>query len=406
MTRWLLTTVLLTALPLLGGCLQRTDADLPTQGSGAEFSTDWQLVGAFGESAPELPEGADAWETFYAPGQFREIAGLCATDDEVWVCDLGVSRVQVFDFDGSYLREVGRGNALDGLLPTDEQLYRQKVYGTKNTEKWEKAYGAPWAGSEGELFKAADIVVTTAGYWLADQARTDIGTRVLRGAGFYFVTPEGIPAHYKNSQMYWPEFLAVNGPVLAYIDSTCNYLWMCAPGTSAWRTKTFSQTPNFNAIVGVQAEFAGTPQYQLRMDLASNASTAPGQFNHAGGLAFAYNKLVVCDGGNRRLQVFEGRSDPDANWGTLLRIIPAENPAKGQRFDVPIDLDISFAGLVFVLDGSRREVALLNPLFERIGSFGQGELSDPRAIDLSDDGRHCFITDSAKNQVLHYAAVD
>ncbi len=402
----LLTITLLAALPLLGGCLQRVDADLPVQGASDEFETAWKLAGTFGEPAPPLAEGADPWNTFYPPGQFCEIAGLCATAGEVWVCDLGISRVQIFDFNGKYLREVGQGNALAGTLPSDELLHQQQREGTKKRGNWEAAYGAPWIDSQGRLFKAADVVVTPAGFWLADQAHTNTGVHAKRGAGFYLVTPDGVPKNFMTSQMLWPSFIAADGPTVGYADSTSNYLYLCVPGSGRWRTKTLCEVPNFSAIMNAKVDLAGKPQSFMQLQIASNAGSTPGAFNHLGGIAFAFNKLIVCDGGNRRLQIFEGRSDPEANWGTLLRIVSAASPELGQRFDIPIDVDVAPSGLVFLLDGGRREVALLNPRLERIGSFGLGDLVDPYAVDVSDDGRHCFVTDSATNKVYHYAVAN
>jgi hypothetical protein len=389
----------------LAGCLQRTNSNLPLQSANDGYTTKWKLVGTFGERAPALPADADPWQTHYPPGQFRKIAGLCATDKEVWVCDLRVSRVQVFDFAGNYLREVGQGNALDGLQPSNVELYAESQK-SKLSNDWQLQHGQPWYGSEGKLFQASDVCVVPEGYWLADRARTANGRQVWRNAGYYLVTSQGVAKEYLNTSMLWPDYFATDGMVVACADGLGNSLQLAVPGTADWLTKSITPAAAFGRIAGVEAKLSGKMNFNLNMDIASGASSEAGKFDHLGGIALGYNKLVACDIGNRRLQIFDARPEPASRWGTLLRVIPAESPRIGKRFNLPIDLDISLAGLVFVLDGERREVALLNPRFERIGSFGLGELVDPLAIDLSDDGRDCFITDATLQKVFHYAATD
>lgn len=406
MIRRLLTTLVFAVTLLASGCLQRTNADLPVQGSHENYNVKWTLVGTFGGPAPKLAAGADPWTTRYEPGQFREISGVCATDDEVWVCDLGVSRIQVFDFDGNYLREIGEGVPLESLLPTDEELYAQGQTSRKKMRSWEDYDAGPWVGQEGRLFKASDVVPSGNGCWLADQMRSSYRNYARRWASCYFVTPTGMQAGTQSKMMCWPSYLAVEGNVIACSDTVGNYLWMGIPQDKQWKTKSVTSDPSFSGIMRAKTAYAGTPQEELQVMMASGASTEPGKFNMLGGIAIAYDKLVACDMVNRRLQVFDARPEPAAHWGTLIRVIPREHPRQGQRFDVPTDIDISSDGLIFLLDAGRREVVLLNPRFERIGAFGLGDLASPYAIDISDDGRDCFITDSDYNKVFHYAVSD
>ena len=140
--------------------------------------------------------------------------------------------------------------------------------------------------------------------------------------------------------------------------------------------------------------------------MRNSASRAPAKFDGLHGLCVAFNKILVCDTNNARIQVFDAKTEDRFYWGKLLRIIPARQPRGFPRFDLPRDVDVSNQGDIYVLDIGRREVAVLNSRFERLGSFGQGVLSMPWALDLSDDGRHCYVTDLQGNQVHHFVRQD
>ena len=136
---------------------------------------------------------------------------------------------------------------------------------------------------------------------------------------------------------------------------------------------------------------------------------AAGGARHArplGGVAIAFDKLIACDTGNHRLQVFDARREDFAKWGKLIRVVPAHKRDGAVRFEAPRDVDVDSDGTVFVLDTGRLEVAVLSPRFERLGSFGGDQLLEPFALDASPDGRHCFVTDRRHNQVHHYVRGD
>jgi hypothetical protein len=110
--------------------------------------------------------------------------------------------------------------------------------------------------------------------------------------------------------------------------------------------------------------------------------------------------------GNRRLQIFNVDRERPESQGELAKVIHGRDNHGKLRFGAPLDIDVDDAGTMFVLDSELLEVAVLDTGFNRIGSFGSGKLLEPAAIDLSDDGRHCFISDRRENKVFHYVRAD
>src|SRR5436190_22155791 len=120
-------TLCLPLLLLCTGCIERIDASLPATARASGFTIpEWHYVNSFGGSASLSVDNPDPWQRRYEDGKFLSLAGLDATADEVWVCDLGISRVQVFDHEGHYLRSIGAGVPIAGTLPTDEEIYTEE----------------------------------------------------------------------------------------------------------------------------------------------------------------------------------------------------------------------------------------------------------------------------------------
>jgi hypothetical protein len=391
---------------LLAGCLQRVDADLPQQAQRADALVNWVQVGRFGGNAEISVNSTDPYAVRYAPGGFITIAGVCATDKEVWVCDLGISRIQVFDFNGAYLRSYGSGAPIKGTLVTDVELLNESLHSKELRQKWEFGPGLRWIGAERQLFKLADIQVTPTGYWAVDQAMSASGQYAKRLAGVYFVPFDGgALIREAGTKPPWMAFIGLSGNILAASVPQMNNVRLLDLGKSPPRGKNLGADPDFLTMMRLKTGYGQDPMYVQLERKVNGASPDPGMFNYPCGVAVAFEKVVVCDMLNRRLQVFDGRNRGQY-WGKLLRIITPRKINGSVRFDGPQDIDISPSGQVFVLDAARDEVALLSSDFERLGSFARKELASPWALDLSDDGRHCFITDQRTNMVYHYAAQD
>lgn len=389
------------------GCLQRTDADLPPTTRGAE-RINWEYAGSFGGDAEQTGQAEDPWDWRYAPGGFRQISGLCVTSDEVWVCDLAISRLQIFDYQGNFKRQLGAGVPIPETLASDEQLYREEQeydYTTK-PPRWEDQAGAPWGLDLQMLFKAADVAVVDQGFILADQAMSGRQRSARRRQRVVLIRWDGTMQSLRGASVCWPTYLATGDTSLACAEPLGNCLRLMELTDDRWPVKLLSDETNFDRIMEIELGYRGRSEYEVGVRLASNAGVGPGEFTGLGGVAIAFDKLVVCDTGNNRLQVFDTRRENFTKWGSLIRVIPARKRDGSLRFEAPRDIDVDGDGTIFVLDISRREIAVLSPAFERLGSFGGDELLEPFAVDTSPDGRHCFVTDRRHNLVQHYVRGD
>jgi hypothetical protein len=399
----------LLALALLsGGCLERVDSDLPaTARASAGEHLHWRLVDRFGGRAQVSVESSDPWELRYAPGGFKQIAGLCVYRDEVWVCDLGLSRIQVFSFDGQLRRVIGAGVDLARTLAGDEQLFLEGANYKTGMARWEDGGGMRWVGAERELFKVADVVVTPDGYWAADWAQTGSSSAPKRDGGVYFVPADGTALRRVFGGLDWPAYLALGGGALAISQPAGNVVWLQDAQDLAQSKKMLGQAQvSFDQVMRVKLFYHESKNYLNLERYVTHAGGEAGQFNGAGGVALAFDKLVACDAANHRLQVFDARYGGNGRPGSALRVVGAQQADGGVRFYSPRDVDVAADGTVFVLDAERLEVAVLSSKFERLGSFAHGDLTEPWQLDLSDDGHDCFITDRRESVVLHYVAED
>lgn len=398
--------LLFIACALLAGCMQRLDADLPITAQAGDVPTSWQLAGSFGGAAQVSVNSSDPYQVRFAPGGFVEIAGVCATKSEVWVCDLGLSRIQIFDLSGNYLRSIGAGVPLAGTLVTSEQLYEESRRAKEMLPNWQDGPGLRWVGTERELFKISDVAVTDTGYWVADQVLTQFGMTAKRFGGEYFVPFDGSPIKpVRDVKPVWPMYVAYSNGILAASDPAFNSLQIVDTAKGSPRSKQLGAQASIINIMRLRDEYSQDPDFAQLERRVSGADSAPAKFDYPCGVAVAHDKVLVCDTQNHRIQIFEGRNRGQF-WGKLLRVIMPRKLGGAMRFDAPRDVDVAQNGQVFVLDGGRNEVALLSSSFERLGSFARNEIALPWALDLSDDGRHCYITDRRTNKVFHYAATD
>lgn len=399
-------TLLLLGCLVLTGCLQRINADLPATARAADALTNWELAGRFGGQAQVSITSSDPYQVRFAPGGFVEIAGVCATDNEVWVCDLGISRIQIFDLSGNFLRAIGSGAPIAGTLATTDELYKESRQLKTIKQQWEDGPGQRWIGAERELFKIADVAVSYSGYWVADHALSKFGSDARRMSGQYFVPFDTTPIRrVTDVEPLWPMYLAYSNGILAVSTPDFNTLQIVDTAKGRPRSKEVGGQPTKDNILSLRADYGHDPDYVSLYRRVSAADSAPTKFDYPCGVAVAYDKVLVCDTNNHRIQIFDGRNRGQF-WAKLLRIISPRKLGGEMRFDAPRDVDVSLDGQVFVLDAGRNEVALLDSSFERLGSFARNEIALPWALDLSDDGRHCYITDRRTNTVYHYAATD
>jgi hypothetical protein len=409
---WLWAPLALALALASGGCLERTNATPPPTLRHADVPVPrWKYVASFGGPAQLTVSSDDPYARRYEDGKFVQLSGISATDHELWACDLGVSRVQVFDFDGRWLRSVGSGVPLEGTLPTDAELYHeQKTLNLQQGTKWEDTpNGQRWVNDKTGLFKASDIVATDKGFWLADQTTTSGYGHSARFANVRFYGDDGSQMELPvENHLVWPAYLAVDRDVLAFSEDPGNVLWMARrdPEQGQWIIKRPNNyTSHFVGVMGVWQNEQFGSSYARDFAHATNASASEEGFDQIGGVAFFDGKLLVCDRQNRRIKVYESRPEyATSQWGKMLKIISGDKPTGGMRFAVPRDVDVSSDGVIYVLDAERREIAILSPNFERVGTIPGDHFDDPRALSLSPDGQHLFVSDPGSGLIHRYDA--
>jgi len=390
----------------LAGCIERLDYEPATASTANQSGQRWELAGEFGGDALPANNAVDPWERRFQPGGFKLVSGVCATDDEVWVCDLGISRIQIFSFDGTWIRSIGAGVPIEGTLPTlQETLDEFNDPGIEREERWEATHGEPWRSRRFELFRIADVIATDDGYWAADWARTSSYGDAWRDFQVYFKPFNGDYEPVEIHGMCFPEYLAAtpSRSDVAVSSSTTTALWTMYRDGGMWKQTQLNPGIAFARYMLLNQAMSDSPDYTNIYARQAGAGRDAGEFFLNSGIAIAFRKLLVCDTGNRRLQVVNiDRSRPESQ-GEIARVIHARDNQGRMRFAAPLDIDVDSTGRSFILDAERHEVAILDTEFNRIGSFGKGRLLEPYAIDLSDDGLHCFISDRRFNKVLHYA---
>jgi hypothetical protein len=396
-------------LLLCAGCMERTTATLPPTARVTDFSIpDWEYQGSFGGAANLVIDDTDPWLRRYEDGKFLTLAGLDVTADEVWVCDLGISRIQIFDHNGRYLRSIGSGVTIAGTLATDEELYtEEQTIVPSRQQKWEETPdGQRWVQDKVGLFKAADVKVTDEGYWLTDQVMTSGFAEKGRAPACRLYTKDGrIEELPVDGVLLWPNYLAATFSQAACGEDWGNVLWMGGVDEEGvWQVKRPTNfTTGIRSIMQVRRDNATSSRFDFLLDVAGNAGNDLDKFNRIGGMEFFQDKLLVCDRKNRRIKVFNAHLHTD-QWSQQIKIIGARKRDGGLRFMSPRDLTVDTQGLIYLLDDELREIAILSPDFDRIGSIAGESMSSPRALSLSPDGTELFVSDPGTSVIHHYAA--
>jgi hypothetical protein len=403
-------TLCILALSGVSACVERVDSELPPSTKAGVAVGEWELVGTIGEPAELVVDSADPWERRFQDGGFVTLSGIDAVDDELWACDMGISRVQVFDFDGRFKRSYGSGIPVKGTMLSDAELYQdyREKDKTKGKRFWDTTpAGGRWLGTESDNFIAADIAVDKTGYWLADWTKSRPDNRGPRKARILRFSPEGRKLKYEADDVGWPTYVTGSGMIVAHSEPHANAVVLNNFKTDGTATTKQSIGGLLRHLEVTELLATGTkemryPEVYARL---TQISAEPGKFYNPGGLDIAFDKLLVCDMGNARIQIFDARTDDQFYFGKLLKMVQAEAPDGSKRFARPRDLSVDPGGRVFVLDEDRNEVGILSPTFERIGTLS-GDFGSPYAVDLSNDGRHCFVSDRTGAEIFHYARVD
>ncbi len=377
----------------------------------ADARVSWELAGSFGAPAvPSNPQEDNPWLKRFEDGTFLEIAGLGAGEDELFVADTGISRIQVFSLDGEFRRSIGVGMPIREVKPTDVEFYLEDSMVTREIPRFNDIHGPLFRDKYRGIFQAADVAVTPDGWYMADMLRTGDRQADNRRASLVWFGNDDSVGRFNIDSIIWPGYVAAEGLQVAISEPEGNALYWCkreGDNPAQWKAGFPTGTTNYADILRVRESFFGHRRYNAMMAQAQRVSSAVGDYALVGGMDFAFDKLVVCDSGNARLQVYDATDRDPTRMNSLVRAIPGKRRDGSLRFGVPLDIAIDDNdGQMYVLDSSRREVAILDSSFSRIGSFGIGELNTPRAISISPDGNHVYVSDEGDQTVYHYACAD
>ena len=397
---------------LIRGGLQRVDANIdpPRTDLPANARVDWQLAGSFGRPAEPLnPAEQNPWLKRFVDGSFLEMSGLSATNDEVWVTDSGISRIQVFSRDGSFLRSIGAGMPVREIKPTDMELYLEGGLVTKDIPRFDDIIGPLFNNKYDGIFQAVDVAVTEDGWYLLDMLRTGDRKGDNRRASLVWFGNDDANYRFNIDSMIWPAYLAAEGLNVAFSEPEGNALYWCQrpAGDSQPAVAVMTNSTNYEDILSVREKLFGHKRYNAMLGLAQKISTEAGEYSLVGGMDFGFDKFVVCDAGNARLQVYNATDHDSTRRHSLVRVIQGVRQDGSLRFATPLDIAIDDNDAqMYVLDSFRREVVILDSKFNRIGSFGLGDLNSPHAISISPDGNDVYVSDDRDQCVYHYACAD
>ena len=117
-----------------------------------------------------------------------------------------------------------------------------------------------------------------------------------------------------------------------------------------------------------------------------------GEFDDPRGLTLRDSLVYVCDCDNYRIQVF----DLDLNF---VRSIGSRGSGRGE-FKLPFDVKFDTAGNMYVADWANGRVQVMDSSGRFIREFGQGKLSRPSGLLISD--KYVYVSDFRGDCIVVY----
>lgn len=283
----------------------------------------------------------------------------------------------------------------------------------RDIPRFNDIHGPLFANKYKGIFQAADVAITPDGWYMVDMLRTGDRQGDYRRASLLWFDNNGSVERFNISSAVWPAYVAAEGTDVAFSEPEGNALFWCereGETPMQYSIGVVTDSTNYPDILRVRESFFGHRRYNVLLAQAQRVGSSPSQYSLIGGMDFAFDKLIVCDSGNSRLQLYDGAKNDPTRMNSLVRAIPGVRQDGELRFAVPLDIAIDdneeHNAQMYVLDSSRREVAVLDSNFNRIGSFGLGDMNTPRAIAISPDGNDIYISDDGDQCVYHYAFRD
>ncbi|NNJ11188.1 PKD domain-containing protein [Chloroflexales bacterium ZM16-3] len=358
-----------------------------------------------------------------APGDFNMNLGDLAIDgsNTVYVTDWGNQRVQVFNRDGTFLRQWGRLGEADGnfIAPSGVAVDAQgnvyvadygdhRVNKFTNTGEFIRRWGT--AGSQpGQFTFPSDVIIDGDGLvYVADTGNQRV--QVFDGDGNFVRQWGGLGSG--DGQLNNPGGLALGPNGTIYVADSDN-----------GRVQVFSQ---MGAFVKVFATPGGTPEELLidgsgrvlvadrqaniiRIYSAAGAALgtigAPGvlagQFNGVGGLALdSAGRIYAADSYNNRVQIFSAAGALLASFGQVGQ--------NNRRVYYPGGATVDAQGNLYVTEQGKGTVKRFDASGAPLPGFGNwgggpGEFVWPKRIAAAPDGT-LYVADMGNNRIQQLTA--
>ncbi|HET9661017.1 MAG TPA: PQQ-binding-like beta-propeller repeat protein [Thermomicrobiales bacterium] len=313
------------------------------------------------------------WQSFGGPHPLQNPTGIAvAPTGEIWVCDTANDRLQVFDTNGSFLREFGSHGSAPGEFDFGEETAELDGYaplGHHCSLAFDASgalYVADTANQRVQRFPASALV------WMIHSCCT--------------IQENGTPQPYPSS--------AAEPDLIVGSEGT-------GPGQFLFASDVVI-APNGDIFVGdrhrmdVQRFDSNGKYIETIGKPVTDDPLAPGTFFGIDGIAMdREGRLLVADDEPQQID----RLEPDGTWTVFslsrrdFRINGIGADAEGYLFVAQIDL---IEGAFWIYDANGKPVG-------RVGEFGAGlgEFDGPAGVALDGDG-HIFVTDWATGRVQKF----
>ena len=326
-------------------------------------------------------------------GHFLSISGIAAADGVVEVADAGLARVQLFDYEGNFMRAIGSGIKLEGLLPNLNELY------SRLSETEEELYpeAVVQAMREHTFFRALDVGFYDGELFVLNSlySRLDRERAILKPAALRFDL-EGNFLGEVSLPSVQVSFFAVDPAAhrLAVNDDLSNSLILVDVPTE--RTVFYAGVQDHTDMRGLiyQLQRVDDPERQSRIYRDwTHAGSGQDRFDSICGVAIYRDKVLAVDRNNRRVKIYSERGD-------LLGIVNDREPGRPRIFAEPLDVEVSPEGVVFLSDSSElvHGVLVLSPELKPRYAITHPDISIPGYLALSPEG-YLFLTDVGTQKV-------
>ncbi len=288
-------------------------------------------------------EWVQSWGGFgQEPGQFNDPIGIAIAGEEVFVADARNARIQVFDFDGRFLRQFGNREQLG--RPMHLAIAQGKLY---VADYWNDRIAlftldGRWQGSLGRAGRAAGEFSTPSGVAVDDQGRLYVAE--FHGQRVQLLDPQGKPLRQWGTGEKGLWYGRFNYPSDVALD-TRGYLYVADAYND--RIQVFDSNGEFSHAWGGPFALNIAGGFDGWFRTAISVTVGP------------QDRVYVSDFLNHRIQIFTPQ-------GELLDLFGEHGAGDGQ-FERPIDVAVAPTGELFVVDFGNHRIQKWRPKATRTG---------------------------------------